>query len=189
MRNIPHISNQNQEFYALESRLSAGDLSLSEIRDIEDTVLFRMKDKTQEAAFSLFEKIATRRSQLLEKEVEVLKKDSDISSKVQQFILSQSTFSPEEMEEKLLEIEMDVALMSEETEVTEAVRRQLAHLHFALEYPVARELESNSIESNFISRVGQIRERILKEQSIASFNELSTVQKREILMLAKGDLS
>ena len=177
----------NQAFAKLELRLEAGDLTLDDIREIEDTVLVRPADeKTRKIGEAILVRAGEMRRALVDRDIVRLDKESDLGSKVRRLYLKSPSWTESESLQELSAIRREVPLEAD-VRLREAARKQLENLEFAIDEPLIYEFES-SMESTFASRMGMIAEMMLRQNSLTPFKEgLNMTQQREIVRYAAVD--
>lgn len=186
---IHRFSPEAQELASLEMRLADGDLTLDQLRDIEDQVVFRVTDKTRDAAQNIFTQIEAKKKSLLQRQIEPLELKQDVISKIAKFQLIRSGLDADESDEAMEGLQREVALV-DDPKVQALAEEKLGEVSFRREYPIAEELDPASFDSNFAFRVSQVSKKIAESNSLALFqNMFNATQQREILRFVKGDHS
>ena len=183
--NIKPFSAEAQEFAALESRLEAGDLTLGQIREIEDKALFRLTDeKTRKIGESVLIRAGEKRKTLVDREIVQLGEQSDLGSKIRRLNLLNSSLTPEESEVEIAILYREAPL-EEDARLQRAALKQLEHLEFASAEPLAHEFDEEAVESTFSSRMLLISKEMLRQNSLIPFKEgLNGTQQGEIMRYA-----
>ena len=96
---------------------------------------------------------------------------------------------PEQLAERIIELEDRVSLFKEASPEVEKIKREAEHLHFAFVFPLVADLErrfSKTPSTSFARRIDQAADRVFRTHSLAAFDQLSNVQKQEVLRIAAG---
>lgn len=187
MDKIRPLSTEAREFAALESRLETGDLSLSEIRGIEDQMLLKpTHEKMKKLGEQIFTRIGQKRKALVEREINQLAGQSDLNSKVRRLNLLNPDLSPEEVDIQTLSLFREVPL-EEDVRAQETALKQLEDIRFMTAQPIVQELDDEALSSNFASRMRQIAKTMVEQNSFIPFKEgLTPRQQKEVYRYAGG---
>jgi hypothetical protein len=172
--------SDSQYLISIESRLEAGDLTLGEIRDIEDEILLSPEEKTKKIGERIFSRMEGKRRSLIQREIVRLEGKDDIGSKVLKMKLLNVL---EEPDGEALEILREVPL-EEDVQVQKMVLGQLEEIRFAAAHPIVLELDDGALGSNFVSRVRRVARAMVEQNSITPFQGLSGVQQGEVMRYA-----
>ena len=181
------LPSESQEFARLEMRLEAGDLTLDEIRGIEDQLLLRSDsgEKTKKIGEGLFARLSEKRKALIDRQIVQLEGQKDLGSKIAKLHLLSGELSPEEAEGETLALFREVPL-EEDSRVQQAALLQLEEIQFTLHQPIAHDLDAGALSSNFVSRMRQIAKTLSEQNSLAPLRELNQTQQREVYRYARG---
>lgn len=183
---IQSVSKEVTELETLEARLETGDLTLDEIKGIEDEALLLTDEKVKQFGPRIFSRIGEKRSSLIDREIILLKGKTDIGSKIQRLQLLNETQDPEETESETLSLMREVPL-EEDARTQAAALKQLDQMRFKTAHPIIEEFNAESLASNFTSRMKHIAQVMMKQNSIFPFKTgLNTTQQREIYRYATG---
>lgn len=114
---------------------------------------------------------------------------NDLSKKIQR---DWDLFDPEELADKIIELEDRVAQLKESSPAVEKIKKQAEHLHFRFVFPVALELEANSgkaMPATFAKTVYNMAKQVFQTHSLHAFQNLSATQKHEVMRIASRGLS
>ena len=181
--------SEHKEFAAIESRLEAGNLTLRDIRDIEDGMLLSTDEKTKKFSEGVFSRIGQKRNALIEKEIVRLEGKTDIGSKVLRLKLLNADLLPEEADTEALALAREVPL-EKDARTQATVFKQLEEIRFAAAQPLVHELDDGALDSNFASRVRQVAKTMVEQNSLTPFQGLNSIQQREVYRYAgRGGMS
>jgi hypothetical protein len=181
---IHRLPSNNQELASLEARLNAGDLTLGEIREIEDEILLRpIDEKTRKIGEGILVRAGEKRKTLVDREVVQLDGKSDLGSKVQRLNLLNGSLSPDEAEGEIDALLREIPL-EEDVRAQSAALKMLEDLEFAIAEPIVHEFQESS-ESTYSSRMLFLAKTMLSQNSLIPFKEgLNAAQHREIVRYA-----
>ncbi len=110
---------------------------------------------------------------------------SDLSKRIRR---DWNTLNPEELAEKLIDLEERVAHLTETSPGVDKIKKQAEHLQFQFVFPVALELEPTSsgklMPPSFAKTIYQFAKQVFQNQSLEAFQILSATQQREIIRIA-----
>lgn len=153
---------------SLEARLKE-DISLQGIAAIEEQIPPCTTGKTQQIALNLLNCCERRRSDLLEKQIDIIRGTNALDKKIKLFAPLMQYLDPALVEKTLLEFQV-AALDAADPKIKKSVN----HLFFRQENPLLEDFE------DFVARVGKIAARIRQEQSILPLKAFNDVQLKEI---------
>ncbi|MGB7978707.1 MAG: hypothetical protein WCF19_06070 [Chlamydiales bacterium] len=95
---------------------------------------------------------------------------------------------PEELAERIIDLEARVASLKEPSPLVDKVKKQLEHFHFRFVFPVALELESpgKAMPPTFASETRRVAKQLFQTHSLQPFHQLNSVQQREVIRFAEG---
>jgi len=183
---INKIPSEWQPFAALEIRLSAGDLTLNEIQDIQDQIVFKTTDKTQQLAVKLLGQVEKRKDALMNEQAAASGQVFELAQKIVDLDIRWNAMAPDQIAEELLSLNLKASVLPDKApswvqQVKRAAEQQLEHLRFTFAHPSIKELSRDSLEPTFATRLHAIAERLRQENSLQAFQELEPTQQREIL--------
>lgn len=121
------------------------------------------------------------------RQVAYLKEASDLSRYIKR---KWDEMTPEELAEKIIDLEDKVALIKETSPSIEKVRKQAQHLHFQFVFQVAREMDAAPSESampvSFARMIYNAAHKVFETNSVAAFQGLNGMQQREVMRYAAG---
>jgi hypothetical protein len=122
------------------------------------------------------------------RQVTLLKDAISLSQHIKQ---NWDMLAPEQLAEKIIELEDRVTLLKGNSPEVAKVEREARKLHFWFVYPVALELETSgkSMPPSFAKTVYHAAKQVFDTNSLASFNALSRIQKQEVIRIAMGGRS
>ena len=98
--------------------------------------------------------------------------------------------APEELAEKIIELENKVTLFNETSPAIEKIKKQAEHLHFLFVFPVALEMDAapteKSMPVSFARTIYLAANKVFKTNSVQAFNSLNRMQKQEVMRYAVG---
>ena len=135
----------------------------------------------------------------IQKQIDLSKKVYQIASEVESLKLNQFNLPPSETVEQCAQLSKRISsfssingLTSSTKRTVEAVKHQLAHMEFALDFPIVEDVDSESALPNFAIRLldtaDKIRKAPLKSLVNVLQSELDPVQLKEVqMLLPKGE--
>jgi|GEM_PF-2715093 len=166
-------SKEMSQLASFEARMG-DDLSLQDIEEIEQQIVIQTTDKTRGVAVGLLNRLDAKKPALIDREIKKLGQTSDLISKINILSSLIQYLAPEEVSEKLAEIQFEASLV-DDPKVRDAVTEQLKHLNFAQAKPVVHDLR------DFVDRLKKVGNAVLNTNSLAPmFAELSDYQVEQI---------
>lgn len=132
--------------------------------------------------------VPSKKASLQGRPVTVLQEATELSQRIRS---DWDQLAPEELAEKIIELENKVSRVKEPSAALDKVKKTAEHLHFRFVFPIAMEIETaeKAISANFAKTVYKAAGDVFKTQTLTAFTDLSQVQKREILRYAVGGQS
>ncbi len=119
------------------------------------------------------------------RQIALLKEAGELAKKIKS---DWNLLAPEELAERIIELENKISLFEETTPEIEKVKKQAEHLHFQFVFPIALEVSvSEQSIPSFAKAVHQAANQIFKTHSLHAFHVLSRVQKEEVMRYAGGE--
>lgn len=170
-------------FAAMEVKLAHEDLTLRELREMEDTLVLRpFEPSAEELSQKIFCWICDKRDAILQKTLKNLEKEAGVAPKVQALFLSREYLSPDEI---VREIHLLWQLATQEG--NEEAKEVLQEMAFALDYPIVQELDSQGHVSTFASRLEKLGKEVVEGNTVEPFVvSFSEAQQRAVREEAGG---
>lgn len=181
------FSPDAREFAELEMRLDEGDLTLGEIRGIEDQMILKpTDDKTKKFVQGVFARIGDKRKTLVDREIVKLDGRSDLASKIERLSLLNREGSQEGTEIETLALYRELPL-EEDARAQKSALSALEDIRFSAEQPLAHDFDDQALQSNFVSRIRLIGKTMVEQNSLIPFKEgLNRTQQLEVQRYAGG---
>lgn len=188
MVQMNRIPPEARRLAALETRLEAGDLTNGEMREIQETLLLNATDKTKKIAQPLFERVERKKTAMQQQQASASQEILDLSQKIAQLNIRWDALAPLDQAEELTSLNRRAVLLSGEQELPGWVRdiggaaqKQLERLNFEFAFPGIRELNAETLEPTFASRLKAVAEQIQRQNALDAFQQLNPVQQREVI--------
>lgn len=166
----------HKKWVSLRNQINSNQLTLNKLRSLEDRLLLMSNEENREIADELYECIATKREELLKKEMEKNSPDN-ICNQLKIRMLC------EDVEPGAWEGRFDY--IKRKAAGQRGLLKQFEKLEFIEAEPLAHEFDEKAIESTFSSRMACIARMVRSQNSMAPYWEnLSPVQQRAIVCLS-----
>lgn len=141
--------------------------------------------KTQKVAKPYLEASSSFEAPKKQRKIQVLAEETNLLQRIDKLKGEWNELTPEDTAEELIELHQRITVLAQgkETKTCLKIQKQWKDLFFRFVFPIMQELDDESTMS-FAQNIRLIAQTILEQNSLQPFQELSSLQQKEIYQFA-----